>query len=512
MTDFFKKNKYLIISFGLALIGVLFCSKSSPLYVINDKDDCNTFYILGKGIFTGKVPYRDLYEQKGPYIFLIYGIGYLISGDSFIGVFLLEILAMVGCFYWTAKTFELFLNKNCELALIIFAIIPYLGCMWTEGGQPEEFLLPFIAYSIYSMTTTLKYDKDISRSQLIFYGAFSAFVFWMKYSLLLFFAAVIIIALIYDYSKKSDIKRLFRIFAYFTAGFFLLTLPVVCYFVLNGSMGILIQTYFVNMFMNYDRKTDGGILSKLALIGKTTLMAFAGNRNTLIRNALFTLFFIFGTIDIITKKIRLSHKVFYIFTVVLTLFGIFYSGHYSGYYLLAAIHLVLPGIVLFVNVFNRLVKYERAVKLINALAMISFLFLGVFIFNYEKIPIPKAKLAQYRFAELIRKRENPTLIDYGTTDWGFFITSGAEPNFRYFSVQFGAQEEQLKQMQSEFVKKGEADFVITAEVDFPYGVVWEAMDMSEMDNYELLDSVEQISNNSRYVFNLYSLKNKNKQI
>ncbi|MFQ9073882.1 MAG: hypothetical protein ACLR43_15090 [Faecalibacillus faecis] len=44
-------------------------------------------------MFNGKVPYKDLFEQKGPLLYLIYGIGYLISHDTFLGVYLLEVIS-----------------------------------------------------------------------------------------------------------------------------------------------------------------------------------------------------------------------------------------------------------------------------------------------------------------------------------------------------------------------------------------------------------------------------------
>ena len=48
--------------------------------------DGNAFFTMGKGMFNGKVPYKDLFEQKGPLLYLIYGIGYLISHDTLLGV------------------------------------------------------------------------------------------------------------------------------------------------------------------------------------------------------------------------------------------------------------------------------------------------------------------------------------------------------------------------------------------------------------------------------------------
>ena len=59
------------------MLGV--CSKSSPLYPMNDWVDVNCFFTVGRGITHGMVPYLDLYEQKGPLIYFLYALAALIS-------------------------------------------------------------------------------------------------------------------------------------------------------------------------------------------------------------------------------------------------------------------------------------------------------------------------------------------------------------------------------------------------------------------------------------------------
>ena len=65
-----------------SFIFVAICSKSSFLYPINDWGDVNTYFTIGKGMLAGKVPYRDLYDQKGVVIFALQALGAIISYDS----------------------------------------------------------------------------------------------------------------------------------------------------------------------------------------------------------------------------------------------------------------------------------------------------------------------------------------------------------------------------------------------------------------------------------------------
>ena len=88
-----NKKVILTILLIVSILTLLICSKNSPLYPYNDWVDGNAFFTMGKGMFNGKVPYKDLFEQKGPLLYLIYVIGYLISHDTFLGVYLLEVIS-----------------------------------------------------------------------------------------------------------------------------------------------------------------------------------------------------------------------------------------------------------------------------------------------------------------------------------------------------------------------------------------------------------------------------------
>lgn len=81
-----EKNKRIYLYallIGYACLLMFFCTKSSPLYIINDWYDANAYFTMGKGMMNGAVPYRDLFDHKGPLLYLLYGIGYLIDSTGF---------------------------------------------------------------------------------------------------------------------------------------------------------------------------------------------------------------------------------------------------------------------------------------------------------------------------------------------------------------------------------------------------------------------------------------------
>ena len=62
-----------------AFLVLLFASRSSFLYPFNDWNDANSYFSVGKALFNGKMPYRDVFDQKGMYLYFLYGLAYLVS-------------------------------------------------------------------------------------------------------------------------------------------------------------------------------------------------------------------------------------------------------------------------------------------------------------------------------------------------------------------------------------------------------------------------------------------------
>ena len=85
-----SKKQYLLI-LALAVIAITLCSQCSPIYAFNDGYDINCFMTIGRGMLEGKLPYRDMFDHKGPLVYALYAFANLISRDSFIGVYFIEI-------------------------------------------------------------------------------------------------------------------------------------------------------------------------------------------------------------------------------------------------------------------------------------------------------------------------------------------------------------------------------------------------------------------------------------
>ena len=80
-------------------VTMLICTKSSPFYPTNDWVDANCYMTVGRAMIEGKIPYRDLFEHKGPIIYILHAVGALISDSSFFGIFLIEAASCIWFLY-----------------------------------------------------------------------------------------------------------------------------------------------------------------------------------------------------------------------------------------------------------------------------------------------------------------------------------------------------------------------------------------------------------------------------
>lgn len=69
-----KQKKELLLIFAWSTITMMVTSKNSPLFIQNDWVDLNAFLTMGKGWAHGLVPYKDLFEQKGPALYFIFNL------------------------------------------------------------------------------------------------------------------------------------------------------------------------------------------------------------------------------------------------------------------------------------------------------------------------------------------------------------------------------------------------------------------------------------------------------
>lgn len=485
--------KKVLFCFLIAFVFLFIGTKSSPLYVMNDWADANCFFTMGKGMMNGYVPYLNLFEQKGPLLFFIYGLGSLISSTSFIGIFIIEVLAFTIFLYYSFKIVELFLDRKYGFYLIpVISALIIASRSFTHGGSCEELCFSLIMVSLYYFVKYLK-TKKISNKEMFIIGLCSGAIFFMKYTLLGFHIGMCLTIFIKSLISK-DYKDLFYKIGFFLLGIILMTIPWLIYFIANNGLKEFIDTYFLFNIKNYSDKVD--VLDKSVSFFKTVTGVLLYYTQYII---LIIIPFIFSIKDKILFKER-KNNIYLFVSVLLLLFLIFFGGTNFRYYSLPIQPFMLIGLIIYIKIYKVFNKKEVNNYILKTslviLASIVYIFLKSPNVSYLKLE--KNDYAQYVFADII---EYGTVLNYGFLDGGFYFATDNIPEVLYFqrqNVKY-SQYPILMDSQRKYVKDKLTDYVVVKN-DLKKD------DMVILDSYELVKSHEQIYEANKVVYHLYKKK------
>ena len=180
-----KRSNLRLFLYSLAVSAVflLLLSKNSPLYPFNDWVDVHCFFTVGKSILDGLVPYRDLYEQKGPVLYFLFAAAAAVSRDSFLGVWLLETLFFSLFLYFSGKCALVHLGNGRAVYAILLLLAPatMLCTAFLYGGGAEELCLWTLSYSLYKFDLAFQKKRLLHTGEAFSIGLCAAFCLYIKF-------------------------------------------------------------------------------------------------------------------------------------------------------------------------------------------------------------------------------------------------------------------------------------------------------------------------------------------
>ena len=449
-------------------------TKSSFLYPLNDWVDANCFYTMGKAMVNGKVLYRDLYEQKGPLLYMIHALGYLISPGSFTGVYLIESVCG-GLFLYSAHRI---LKPYCGWASI--AVLPILGALvysapsLSHGDSAEEFGVPMYALCLMVSFLALRERKPVSRAGCFLAGTMGACVLWIKYTMVGFFVGWFIVPAVIVLFK-GQWKKFLEMLLWVLLGVLAASLPILIYFTVHGALGDLYQVYFYDNMTLYSDVEISETQTFWEKVESIFNEAYNSTRLTFRRNVQYSRLTILGAIWILLfEKWRVKfHYVVTFFFTCLTVYGGGRGYIYYGFILAAFSMFGLIPICRLLELITRLCKkylsafepkkvfkaafgwFCAAIIVVVSVFTTYELSSNVYFMEYEREDTP-----QYQFAEIINQKENATLLNYGFLDGGFYTAAGIVPDTRFFCY-LNIPLDDVMDTQRAVVREGKVDFVVT---------------------------------------------------
>lgn len=258
-----KKQKDVIVIFIILLSAFLevfiYSSTTTPLshgnfYMIDE----SLFELIGREWAKGAVPYVDIWDSKGPYVFFINMIAYRFLGGR-PGIFILEILNLFVTKLLIYKTCRIYTDWLKSLFITSFAVSLFAVYTWFYGNIQSEWCLPYLSASAYGLFRWAEEENDGHDPKYAFiYGITIAVCILTRMTN----AAPVVFVLpgvfIYLISKKkySDIiKNL-------AAGFSGVLIPVAVFSVWFCSKGALWDMWNAAVIYNIDYMRSHPVLLK----------------------------------------------------------------------------------------------------------------------------------------------------------------------------------------------------------------------------------------------------------
>mgnify|MGYP006916064218 CR=1 FL=1 len=448
----------LAVLFAACFCVLSFCTTSSFLYRYNTWDDPNTFLTMGKGLVLGKVPYRDLYDHKGPLLWFIHAAAYLLSRHTFHGGFIMEVLFATFFSYFAYKAVRLFTSKSVLFVFPLVGALIYAAYNISWGDTAEEFSIPFFMYALYVSAKHLKQKTDYSGQELFFTGVCCGCVLWIKYTCLGFFIGWIFVPL-YVYIREKKFAALGMCILCFILGIIASALPYFIYFGWHHAIKDWFTVYFYhNMFLYTPSSEKLGLLA----IIKNCIKPFPYLCHKIFFITLFTAMSFYFLWKENEKRLLAA----LCFSLLFSYFFVFFLNRQSPYS-----SFVLNIYVIFAIVpLNRFLSRVPENKRKYALAA-SFVFSAAFcLLTYREIgrmKIKREEMPQYQFREIAKTVPSPSLLTYKFADTGFYTLADILPSCKYFSETAMPLPEQ-DEVRDYYVQNAMTDFVITLHpLDLP---------------------------------------------
>lgn len=465
-----RGQKLWLLVFTVCLVTL--CSKCSPIYPFNDWVDANCFFTVGKSMLSGLVPYRDLMEQKGPMVYFLHAFAALISYRTFFAIWLVELVVCFAFACYAAKTIALFtrLDKVSLGCLSLMMTIAYASYSFAHGDSTEELCLAFLAYANFVGLRAMKQGKLPELREFFIIGITSGCVLWTKYSLLGFYIGWIIVPFVLSL-RNREIVRFAKSIGAVVLGVALISVPVVVYFAWQGALGELFNVYFINNITGYSHSETSGTLIENVIHGGVSMSS-----------PFLYVLLMAGALWAWAKKqsIVLWNQLL----CYLVLFVMIYGGGRDYNYYAFILWFIIPfGTIAMADAARSfagswaqtslLKKLSPALCLLICLTLAYFYSSNTYLLKHSQEELP-----QYRAKQIIEQYDldhEPTLLNYGFLDGGFYTTLGIVPTCRCFCwLNIDLQE--IWDVQNECVMEQQVDFVVTRDADIPEDAPYQLID------------------------------------
>ena len=447
---------------------LFFISQDSYLYDLHSRVDSAWFFMCGKAWMNGLIPYVDFTDSKGPLLWLIYGIGYLIQHTNYLGVFWISCIWYSLTYFISYKIANIFINNSLlALSCSILMTFAFFNPWFHNEVRAEDFGLLFMNLSLYRVCL-LMYQENVSKrcllSSFAILGASFGALLMIKFNIAAMQAVFILCALVVLIKEKIN---WWKPFLWGVIGFCSVTLPFIALFLIKGNLLPFIQEYFIKTIQTVDN-------AGLNWAPQNLLLSQVDTNNPLLTyllewgDVIYTpeIGFVLVTLIIggLLFKKRGTRYGWMPLLVSLWVFA-FTIRHHTYYYFNICSFLF---IFIVIELIDR-IEEHRGKIVITAVLLASLLIIPAHLLAYSfKVLIFNDNLNQrdfYRVSYVMSQVEKPKIVSAYEYEEGFGILSESLPAGKYWVMQNGMTPAMMKEHE-DLILSGKADFIIIDKRSF----------------------------------------------
>ncbi len=410
-----------------------------------DRRDTPWFFTCGKALMNGMVPYVEFADSKGPLLWVIYGIAYLISPCDYFGMFIIDgigYIASLLCMYLTVK---LFTKNSTAAAIITLLTVPFLfipSMHYETKSEDTSFI--FMALSLWQ-TCKILYSDDLTdrdwHRAFFLWGLCFGGTLMIKYNSSAMIGIFLVFMLIKLYREK---RRFWPVFWWAVGGAAAIVAPLVIYLLGRGAFLAFVDDYFIQTPQTV-ANLQAGKSYFMQMVNRHDFMWVIG---MILAGCISSIFWL---------------KEWKYFPAAVGAWFIALIMYFArGYYII-----ICGPLMVFVPLtFYFAVKNHRWTNLLCAAAMVTiFAFVGYTHRNWYtkeyfggKEMTPRRQKAHAMDDYIASKAHKPLILYYGCSDKAYGMSSEALPACRYWSLQ-GGYTQQMGDDQQQCVESRVPDFI-----------------------------------------------------
>lgn len=385
-----KFNPDYVFIFIYSLIVKLINCIASPFYPdFCFQADNAILYMMGREITRGKILYKELADNKTPYIYFINALASLIEYRH-IGIFIVEMILIVTTLILVYKICKLFLNdgKLSIIGSIIFSILLNNAYITLGMSKTEGYVLPVMLTYFYIILNYYKNEEiGWSTKKSFALGALATFSFMMNQKTAFIYMPAYFILLI----KLANIKTLRPVGAKKNTGADIIhphsgepAIPKQILFSVLGAV-VVVTPFIIYMAATNSFKEAYycAITSALGYVSRGSSYTYS-DENILMSTLIFLgsniLYFIFIFISIFIVAIKVNDKYIkwtFILSFIFTLLPVTAANKNYVYYLALFYPYFIPLYIAIANGFKNGANETKKVLLILTSIFCFFITLAV---------------------------------------------------------------------------------------------------------------------------------------